>query len=78
MNRRDFFKFLSVGVLVGILPASVLKEEKTLVEQTDYNVLLMQLHDKGAISTRALFNEMGLDYEEELERMRHEHFWAGL
>ena len=30
----------------------------------------MKLHDKGKISTRSLLEELGLDYDEEVKRLR--------
>ena len=40
------------------------------VHKTRYQQGIMQLHDKGFISTRKLLEELGMDYDEEVRRMR--------
>ena len=44
-------------------------KDKTLNSQ-----LLMQLHDKGRISTRILCEELDLNYDKEIQRIRDHRF----
>jgi len=44
--------------------------EDNLADKTQHQQKLMQLHDKGAISTRNLLEELGLDYDKEVKLMR--------
>ena len=41
-----------------------------VVPKYTHHQALMELHDKGDLSTRDLCNEFGLDYEEEVKRLR--------
>lgn len=41
-----------------------------LEDKTRHHQRLMQLHDKGAITARQLLDGLGLDYDEEVKRMR--------
>ena len=46
--------------------------KKITQKYTDYNriQILMQLHDKGLLSTRTLLTEFGLDYDQEVLQMK--------
>ncbi len=46
--------------------------KKITQKYPDYNriQILMQLHDKGLISTRTLLGEFELDYDKEVEQIR--------
>jgi len=48
-----------------------------LKDQTQWHNILMQLHDKQVISTQTLCEEMDLDYDQEIERLRYEQTVAG-
>lgn len=43
-----------------------------LKDKTQWHQLLMQLHDKQVISTQTLCEELDLDYDQEVQRMRYE------
>lgn len=40
------------------------------MDKQKYRQLIMELHDQGKISTRKLLEEIGMDYNEEVKRMR--------
>lgn len=46
--------------------------KKITQKYTDYNriQILMQLHDKGLLSSRTLLTEFGLDYDQEILQMK--------
>ena len=48
-----------------------------LKDKTQWYQILMQLHDKGVISTQTLCEELELDYDQEVQRMRYESTQAG-
>ena len=39
-------------------------------DKQKYQQLIMELHDKGEIPTRSLLEEFGMDYDEEVKRLR--------
>ncbi|MHA2279941.1 MAG: hypothetical protein ACXAC5_03570 [Promethearchaeota archaeon] len=52
-------------LLIGLRP-----KEGSIREKTSYHQLLTQLYDKEVISTSTLLTEMGLDYDQEIARLR--------
>jgi len=44
--------------------------ENSLADKTIHQQRLMQLHDKGVITTRKLLEELGLDYDKEVKLVR--------
>lgn len=48
-----------------------------LKDNTQYHQMLMQLHDKQVISSQTLLEEMGLNYDQEVKRMRYEQAQMG-
>jgi len=78
MNRRGFlqrFSAIVLGTIATVYCPSVSEASTAnleLKDKTDYHQKLMQLHDKEVISTRTLLEEMGLNYDQEVKRMRYE------
>lgn len=48
-----------------------------LKDQTQWHQTLMQLHDKAVISTQTLMEELDLNYDQEIKRMRYEQTQVG-
>lgn len=48
-----------------------------LKDKTQWHQILMQLHDKGVLSTQTLCEELDLDYDQEIERLRYEQTTVG-
>ncbi len=78
MNRRGFIGSIVAAVCALFLPKKLLassEKGQSLTRQaqsrlTRHYLTLMQQYDKGNISAKTLLEELGLDYEEEVRRMR--------
>jgi very-short-patch-repair endonuclease len=72
----DVFKSKLVGETVYLYPR--LKwNDLNLRDNTSKLQNLMQLHDKGLISTQKLLEEFNIDYDTEINRLREEQITAG-
>jgi len=60
-----------VGESVYLYP-TIKWNDLNLKDQTQWHQILMQLHDKQVISTQTLMEEMDLNYDQEVKRMRYE------
>jgi len=67
----DEEKSEEVGETVFLYP-TIKWNDLELKDNTQYHQMLMQLHDKQAISTQTLLDEIGLNYDQEVKRMRYE------
>jgi very-short-patch-repair endonuclease len=65
-----------VGETVFLHP-TIKWNDLELKDQTQYHQMLMQLHDKQVISTQTLLDEIGLNYDQEVKRMRYEQAQLG-
>lgn len=48
-----------------------------LKDQTQFHQILLQLHDKGVVSTQTLCEKLDLDYDQEVHRLRYEQTMVG-
>ncbi|MHA2279879.1 MAG: DUF559 domain-containing protein [Promethearchaeota archaeon] len=65
-----------VGETVFLHP-TIKWNDLELKDKTQYHQMLMQLHDKQVISTQTLLDEIGLNYDQEVKRMRYEQAQLG-
>lgn len=72
----DEKKSNEVGETVYLHP-EIKWNDLELKDKTQFFQLLMQLHDKQVISTQTLLEEMDLDYDQEVKRMRYEQAMLG-
>jgi very-short-patch-repair endonuclease len=64
------------GEKIWLYP-SIKWNDLNLKDKTQYYQLLMQLHDKQVVSTQTLCEELDLNYDQEIERLRYEMAQAG-
>jgi len=72
----DEEKSEEVGETVFLHP-TIKWNDLELKDKTQYHQMLMQLHDKQVISTQTLLEEIGLNYDQEVKRMRYEQAQMG-
>lgn len=72
----DEEKSEEVGEMVFLYP-TIKWNDLELKDKTQYHQMLMQLHDKQVISSQTLLEEMGLNYDQEVKRMRYEQAQLG-
>lgn len=72
----DEEKSEEVGETVFLYP-TIKWNDLELKDDTQYLQMLMQLHDKQVISSQTLLEEMGLNYDQEVKRMRYEQAQLG-
>lgn len=72
----DEEKSEEVGETVFLYP-TIEWNDLELKDQTQYHQMLMQLHDKQVISTQTLLEEIDLNYDQEVKRMRYEQAQMG-
>ncbi len=60
-----------IGDIVYLYP-KIKWNDLNLKDKTQWYQLIMQLHDKGTISTQTLLEELDLDYDQEVKRKRFE------
>ena len=72
----DEEKSEEVGETVFLHP-TIKWNDLELKDKTQYHQMLMQLHDKQVISTQTLLDEMDLNYDQEVKRMRYEQAQLG-
>lgn len=80
MNRRGFIGSVIASVCALFLPkkllaSSEIEKVRNLKKQASdltvrYYHMLGQLHDKGKISTQDFVEELGLNYDTEIRRIR--------
>ncbi len=64
-----------VGEPVYLYP-TIKWNDLNLKDKTQWYQLLSQLHDKGVISTQTLLEELDMDYDQEVKRLRYEQVQA--
>ena len=72
----DEEKSEEVGETVFLYP-TIKWNDLELKDNTQYHQMLMQLHDKQVISSQTLLDEMDLNYDQEVKRMRYEQAQLG-
>ena len=72
----DVSKSELIGETVYLYP-KIKWNDLRLRDNTNYLQSLMQLHDKGIISTQKLLSEFNIDYDQEVNRIREEQIISG-